>query len=290
MKDDLNEIYYDIILEENIFSNVISKLKNLHVKISDENVLAKCVKISKSLSLDEAKKFLADLKNQLSLIQEDAENEDFEKSAEKVSAFLNFVRKHDTIFKFLIPFYDGLITKEELEVLPDAFKSMLNGTWGANLATNAEFINSAKYLKIASIDAFRRIAKNGVKRSGKIVMRLTRRQLSKLASKTMFAPIKMMILKLCGKLTIMAAGSGTTIGAASTGAGTFLSILTAVATALYYIYAVLDVLGAVNSLLRMVAKVYIADMKARSDINEKGDKELDLLIDNDIEKVYEMAA
>lgn len=134
MNTKFNDIYFELICEENenlgIFDKIKNNLSNVGINSINPVVLFKCINEARTLSKDDALNFLNEFKKITSLILEDTnDSQSLEKNVSKTSSFFKFIKKHDKIFSYLIPFYDGLITEEELKVLPAAIKSIVTGNW-----------------------------------------------------------------------------------------------------------------------------------------------------------------
>ena len=273
--DNLNELYYDMIYEENLISYVrdrVSKVIN-DPKIEKIREFSDIIKKAFKGNASKAAEFLKDLRN-LNITNEDGESEEsMEASVEKTSRFMRFIKKYEFIFRFIIPFYDGLITEDELKVLPEAIKAMVKGEWGLSLSNAPGLAKASNHLKKSSVKAYQRIVKHGSKQGGKVMLRLSKRQMCKLAKKITWKPMQTLLLKLCAKLAVVTSGAAAVGGSAATVAGIPMSIVIAIATALYYIYVVLDTLSAVNDILRLVAQVYIEDQKHTAELNNDDIKE-----------------
>ena len=273
--DNLDEIYYDIICEANLLSAVKDRVSKVvsNPKIEKIKEFSEIIKKAFKGNASKAEEFLKDLRS-LNITNEDTESEgSMESSVDKTSRFMRFVKKYEFIFRFIIPFYDGLITEEELKVLPEAIKAMVKGEWGLSLADAPGLAKAGVHLKKSSIKAYQRIVKHGSKQGGKVMLRLTKKQLCKLSTKITWKPLQTLLLKLCAKLAVVSSGAAATGGSAATIAGIPLSIIIGIATALYYVYVVLDTLSAVNDILRLVAQVYIEDQKHIAELNDDDVKE-----------------
>lgn len=297
MNTNFNDAYVNIILEENLISSLTSTFSKFKNFLNGENLpidrqkILKCIDIARSLTRDDAFNFLKKFKKIDGVIKEDADVESFEKNSEKATAFMRFIKKFEPVLSFLIPFYDGLITDEELNALPGAFKSIVSGTWGGSLIDNGKIISKTAKLRREGTKAFAkisRLSKNGFKPAGRAVIRLTKRQLTKLASKALFKPLSALLSKLAVKLGIAAAGGAATGASAATVAGIPVAVILAIAEVIYVIWLILDILSTVNDLLRLVAQVHLEDQNVKFEL-EKEDESINKIIDSNPEQILATA-
>lgn len=297
MNTNFNDAYMNIILEENLISSLtgsFSKFKNF---LDEENLpidrqkILKCIDIARNLTRDDAFNFLNEFKKIGGVIKEDADIESFERNGEKATAFMRFIKKFEPVLSFLIPFYDGLITDEELNALPEAFKSIASGTWGGSLIENGNIVSKSAKLGSRSTKAFAkisRLSKKGFKPGGRAVIRLTKRQLTKLASKAIFKHLSSILSKLAVKLGIAAAGGVATGATAATVGGIPIAVILAIAEVIYVIWLILDILSIVNDLLRFVAQVHLEDQNVELEV-EKEDESVNKIIDLNPEQILATA-
>ena len=297
MNTNFNDAYMNIILEENLISSLTSSFSKFKDFLNGENLpidrqkILKCIDIARNLTRDDAFNFLKEFKKIDGVIKEDADIESFEKNGEKAMAFMRFIKKFEPILSFLIPFYDGLITDEELNALPGAFKSIASGTWGGSLIENGKIISKTAKLGRRGTKAFAkisRLSKKGFKPAGRAVIRLTKRQLTKLASKALFKPLSSILSKLAIKLGIAAAGGAATGASAASVAGIPIAVILAIAEVIYVIWLILDILSTVNDLLRLVAQVHLEDQNVKFEL-EKEDESVNKIIDSTPEQILATA-
>jgi hypothetical protein len=297
MNTNFNDAYMNIILEENLISSLTNSFSKFEKFLNSENLpidrqkILKCIDIARNLSIDDALNFLNEFKKIDGIIKEDADIESFEKNGEKATAFMRFIKKFEPILSFLIPFYDGLITDEELDALPGAFKSIVSGTWGGSLIENGEIISKTAKLGRRGKKAFvkiSRLSKKGFKPAGTAVLRLTKRQLTKLASKAILKPLSSVLSKLAVELGIAAAGGAATGATAASIGGIPISVILAVAEVIYVIWLILDILSTVNDILRLVAQTHLEDQNVKLEL-EKEDESINKIIDSSPEQILATA-
>jgi hypothetical protein len=297
MNTNFNDAYMNIILEENLISSLTNSFSKFEKFLNSENLpidrqkILKCIDIARNLSIDDALNFLNEFKKIDGIIKEDADIESFEKNGEKATAFMRFIKKFEPVLSFLIPFYDGLITDEELNALPGAFKSIASGTWGRSLIENGKIVSKTAKLGRRGSKAFAkisRLSKKGFKPGGRAVIRLTKRQLTKLASKAIFKPLSSILSKLAVKLGIAAAGGVATGATAATVGGIPIAVILAIAEVIYVIWLILDILSIVNDILRLVAQVHLEDQNVELEL-EKEDESVNKIIDLNPEQILATA-
>jgi hypothetical protein len=167
----------------------------------------------------------------------------------------------------------------------------VSGTWGGSLIENGKIISKTAKLRREGTKVFAkisRLSKNGFKPAGRAVIRLTKRQLTKLASKALFKPLSVILSKLAVKLGIAAAGGAATGGTAATVAGIPVAVILAIAEVIYVIWLILDILSTVNDLLRLVAQVHLEDQNVNFEL-EKEDESVNKIIDSTPEQILATA-
>lgn len=158
---------------------------------------------------------------------------------------------------------------------------MLLEIGGSSLSDSANLAKASAKLGKESFKAYKRLSKTGFKKGGKVAVRLTRKQLNKLASKIVFKPVVTILTRLASGLTIAAGGTIASGATAASGIGIPISIITTIGTILYTIWTILSVLDSANDVLRLIAQVHIDDQKIMNkNDNEIGDPEIDKAIES----------
>lgn len=158
---------------------------------------------------------------------------------------------------------------------------MLPEIGGSSLSDYANLAKASAKLENKSFKAYKRLSKTGFKKGGKVAVRLTRKQLNKLASKIVYKPVVTILTRLASSLTVAAGGTIASGATAASGVGIPISIIITIGTILYIIWTILSILDTANDLLRLIAQIHIDDQKIMNkNDNEIGDPEIDRAIES----------
>ena len=268
------------IIKKGIMNNIENISKLIPFKISDN--VKKFVDIAQRLTPEQQNDLLNNVQGLTKIITENVnqqqlifeaksdgnENDDISSKSNAIVKTMQFFKDNQNIFSYIIPFYDGFITDQELKVLPAALKSLKEGTWGSSLQDYEDLEAASRTVGRKGLKAYKKLAKGGVKKGGNAVVRLSKRQLSKVASKIFLKPLTKLVTSLLAKTGIALGGAAVIGGTAATGVGAPIAAVTGVATVLYVVWVVVDVLSAVNDLLRLLAQVHMSDQQIKIDAKE----------------------